>query len=187
MLHTTVLTCRGRSKTQILHEYLIWIRDFCLLFEGTHSWMPLQISSGVFPTFLSVMARFLALLESSRDTLLGPFWITFCLLMLRSMDCPCAFVLNISSNSSTFRSWKKSPGKKNQFLLLFKTGTCERHLSEGKGSGISHLQDSLVVDVVKDSPVDLVWFEGNPVEDGHSEFCLDGFLDLYSWEEKPGD
>lgn len=66
--------------------------------------MPLQISSGVLPTFLRVMARFLARLESSRDTLLGTFWMDFCLLEDRSMAGPCALVLNISSNSSTFRS-----------------------------------------------------------------------------------
>lgn len=70
--------------------------------------MALQISSGVLPTFLSVIAKFFALLESSSVTLLGPFWMTLCLLMVRSIAGPWAFVLNISSNSSTFRSFKEA-------------------------------------------------------------------------------
>lgn len=57
------------------------------------------------PAFLSVMARFLALLASSRETLDGAFWGSFCLDSVRSTAGPWAFVLNISSNSSTFRSW----------------------------------------------------------------------------------
>ncbi|TNN84485.1 hypothetical protein EYF80_005185 [Liparis tanakae] len=46
--------------------------------------MALQISSGGLPTFLRVMARFLALLESSSVTLLGIFWVTLCLLLWAS-------------------------------------------------------------------------------------------------------
>lgn len=45
----------------------------------------------------------------------------------------------------------------------------------------SYLQYPLVVDLVKDGPVDLVGFQGYPVEDGHTELSLDWFLDLNSW------
>lgn len=51
------------------------------------------------------MARFLALFASSNVTLFDPFCVIFCLLEERSMAGPWAFVLNISSNSSTFKSW----------------------------------------------------------------------------------
>lgn len=63
------------------------------------------MTSDPWPAFLSVMARFLALLASSRETLDGAFWGSFCLDSVRSTAGPWALVLNISSNSSTFRSW----------------------------------------------------------------------------------
>lgn len=68
--------------------------------------MALQISSGLLPALRRVIARFLARLASSRDTLLGPFCGAFCLLRVMSTAGPWALVLNISSNSSTFRSWR---------------------------------------------------------------------------------
>ena len=42
----------------------------------------------------------------------------------------------------------------------------------------SYLEYPLVIDLIEDRPVDLVWFQGDPVKDGHTELCLDGFLDL---------
>lgn len=143
--------------------------------------MALQISSGVLPTFLSVMARFFALLESSRVTLLGPFWMTFCLLVVRSIDGPWAFVLNISSNSSTLRSWNTAT--KNRFTFCFHGNEAGNVQNDGysRARGDSYLEYPLVIDLIEDSPVDLVWFEGYPVEDGHTELCLDRFLDLNSY------
>lgn len=73
----------------------------------TYTCIALHISSAVFPAFLNVMARFLALFASSNVTLLDPFCVIFCLLEDRSMAGPWAFVLNISSNSSTFKSWSR--------------------------------------------------------------------------------
>lgn len=138
--------------------------------DQSYIWMALQISSGVLPTFLRVMARFFALLESRSITLLGTFWLIFCLLVDRSMVGPCAFVLNISSNSSTFRS--------------FKVGSRESEMPKNEtGSGFGklkefYLQYPLIIDLIEDGAVDLVRFQGDPVEDGHAELCLDGLLDL---------
>lgn len=73
--------------------------------SSTYVWMARQMTSDPWPAFLSVMARFLALLASSRETLDGAFWGSFCLDSVRSTAGPWALVLNISSNSSTFRSW----------------------------------------------------------------------------------
>lgn len=72
----------------------------------TYTCIALHISSAVFPAFLKVMARFLARFASSNVTLFDPFCVIFCLLEERSMAGPWAFVLNISSNSSTFKSWR---------------------------------------------------------------------------------
>lgn len=63
------------------------------------------------------MARFLALFASSNVTLLDPFCGIFCLLEERSMAGPWAFVLNISSNSSTFKSW----GREDKWITLKKS------------------------------------------------------------------
>ena len=42
-----------------------------------------------------------------------------------------------------------------------------------------YLQDPLVVDLVEDRAVDLVGFEGDPVEHWQTELGLDGLLDLH--------
>lgn len=47
--------------------------------------------------------------------------------------------------------------------------------------GDSYLEYPLIVNLIEDSPVDLVWFKGYPVEDRHTKLCLDGFLDLNSY------
>ena len=47
--------------------------------------------------------------------------------------------------------------------------------------GHSYLKYPLIIDLIEDGPIDLVWFKGHPVEDGHTELCLDGFLDLDSY------
>lgn len=41
-----------------------------------------------------------------------------------------------------------------------------------------YLQYPLIIDLIEDGAVDLVRFQGDPVEDGHAELCLDGLLDL---------
>lgn len=89
----------------------------------TYTWIALHISSAVFPAFLKVMARFLALFASSNVTLFDPFCVIFCLLEERSMAGPWAFVLNISSNSSTFKSWsKKGWNRQIGFYLKINSG-----------------------------------------------------------------
>lgn len=47
--------------------------------------------------------------------------------------------------------------------------------------GDSYLEYPLIINLIEDSPVDLVWFKGYPVEDRHTELCLDRFLDLNSY------
>lgn len=42
-----------------------------------------------------------------------------------------------------------------------------------------YLQDCLIVDVVEDSPVDLTWLQGNPVQHRHPKLGLDWLLDLH--------
>jgi len=44
----------------------------------------------------------------------------------------------------------------------------------------SYLQDPFVVYFVEDRPVDLVGFEGDPVEHWHAELGLDWLLDFHS-------
>lgn len=97
---------RVNSKQILWKSMTAFIKSYLPLYI-TYIWIALQISSGVLPTFRSVMARFLALLESNSETLLRTFWIVFCLLDVTSIAGPWALVLNISSNSSTFRSWRK--------------------------------------------------------------------------------
>lgn len=50
----------------------------------------------------------------------------------------------------------------------------------------AHLEYPLVIDLVEDGPVDLVGFQGHPVEDGHAELGFDGFLDLNGWTGQGG-
>lgn len=85
----------------------------------TYTWIALHISSAVFPAFRKVMARFLARFASSNVTLFDPFCVIFCLLEERSMAGPWAFVLNISSNSSTFKSWGREE-RRSQIRLYLK-------------------------------------------------------------------
>lgn len=93
----------------------------------TYTWIALHISSAVFPAFLKVMARFLALFASSNVTLFDPFCVIFCLLEERSMAGPWAFVLNISSNSSTFKSWVGEEWNR-QIRLSLKMKSGSHHL-----------------------------------------------------------
>lgn len=65
--------------------------------------MALQIADGFMPPLRKVMARFLALLVSIRDVLLGAFWDTFFILG-KSAGLPWALVLKCSSNMSMFNS-----------------------------------------------------------------------------------
>lgn len=44
----------------------------------------------------------------------------------------------------------------------------------------SYLQDPFVIYLVEDRPVDLVGFEGDPVEHRHAELGLDRLLDFHS-------
>lgn len=65
--------------------------------------MAVQIPDGFIFPLRKVMARFLALLESIKDVLLGAFWATFFILDM-SAELPWALVLNCSSNRSIFNS-----------------------------------------------------------------------------------
>lgn len=47
----------------------------------------------------------------------------------------------------------------------------------------THLQHSLIIDLVEDSAVDLIGLQRRPVEHGQAEFGLDGLLDSDSCEE----
>lgn len=44
----------------------------------------------------------------------------------------------------------------------------------------AHLQDSLVIDFIKHSSIDLIGLQRHPIKHRHTEFGLDGFLNLYS-------
>lgn len=44
----------------------------------------------------------------------------------------------------------------------------------------SYLQDPFVIYFVEDCPIDLVGFEGDPVEHWHAELGLDRLLDFHS-------
>ena len=138
--------------------------------------MALQISSGVLPTFLRVMARFFALLESRSVTLLGTFWLTFCLLVDRSMVGPCAFVLNISSNSSTFRSFQV--GSRESAMPKNETGSGFANLTKNATSSIRSSSISL-------NTVPLIWFgfRATQLKTGIRNFVLMGFLILTAKEE----
>lgn len=57
-------------------------------------------------------------------------------------------------------------------------------MNDGWTGEDSYLEDPLVINLVEDCAVDLVRFQGHPVEDGHPELCLDGFLDLNSLKGK---
>lgn len=50
----------------------------------------------------------------------------------------------------------------------------------------SYLEYPLIINLIEDSPVDLIGFQGYPVKDRHTELCLDGFLDLNSWTWQRG-
>lgn len=47
-----------------------------------------------------------------------------------------------------------------------------------------HLQYPLIINLIEDGPIDLVWLQGDPVKDGHTELGLDGLLDFNSLNRK---
>lgn len=71
---------------------------------GTYVCMAVQMLDGLIPAFRKVMAKFLALLLSNRDVLLGAF-LEGLFTLVRSVGLPWALVLNCSSNMSMFNSW----------------------------------------------------------------------------------
>lgn len=66
--------------------------------------MAVQILAGLIPPLRRVMARFLALLPSIKDVLVGAFEAIFFLTLDRSAGLPWALVLKCSSNISIFNS-----------------------------------------------------------------------------------
>lgn len=74
----------------------------------TYVSMALQMSDTDVPSFLRVMARFLALLGSSRPALLEDLEVIFLLGVSRSTGGDWALVLNCSSNTSMFSSCNRT-------------------------------------------------------------------------------
>jgi len=65
--------------------------------------------------------------------------------------------------------------------LPLQTPPCQGQKREAEGTEQhSYLQDPLVIYFVEDRPVDLVGFEGDPVEHRHAELGLDRLLDFHS-------
>lgn len=60
---------------------------------------------------------------------------------------------------------------------------CYAQQQEAEGSKQpSYLQDPFVIYFVEDCPIDLVGFEGDPVEHRHAELGLDRLLDFHSYK-----
>lgn len=72
--------------------------------RSTYVSMAVQILAGFIPPLRRVIARFLALLASIKDVLVGALWAVFFLILDRSAGFPWALVLNCSSNISIFNS-----------------------------------------------------------------------------------
>ena len=83
--------------------------------------MALQISSVVLLAFLSVMARFLERLASSRVILFTALWATLFVVLERSTVATWALVLNSSSNLSRSSSYRRESLINDQTILHIST------------------------------------------------------------------